>query len=289
MLNKEGLAELTEHHFKLMEYYKMVEDSQQRKHIENGTCKCGGCGWIIRHLHEHTETYSRITEYAIPCECSGKLLANRRIEQAGIPQEFYSLTLSNFNLDLYTDGKQKEIATDALKKASTYVRNYSKMRQDIQNTKGLYIYSSKRGSGKTRLAASIANNLMKRENLNVVFITSIDLLSSIKKCYSRESEENENDVVNKYCTVNVLVIDDIGAEKSSQFVNEMFFRILDTRMKNFRTTIFTSNLSRDDEKYEDRISDRLRRMTVEIKMPEESVRSRLGKEEEKGFFDMLER
>ena len=281
----EEIKQLTDHHKELMNYYRTVETTIEKQNNERGICACGDTGWIVKHLHEHTETYSRIIEYAIPCKCTCATMVKQKTERAGIPQEFEGLTLNNFDLDLYSP-ENRSIAEEALKKASIYVRNYGNMRKEIHKTKGLYIYSNTRGSGKTRLSASIANNLIRRENTSVIFKTSVDLLMDIRKCYDKESRDRESDVVDKFCTVNVLIIDDIGAEKSSKFVDEVFFRILDTRMKNYRTTIFTSNISRDSEKYEDRIADRLRKMAVEIKMPEESVRSKVGRKEEDDFFAM---
>lgn len=282
------IEELKAHHKQLLSTYSNNLEKFKKHNIDSGKCECGGCGILIEYSYFESDRVSRITEYAIPCKCAGGIDAERKRIFSGIPTEFEGLTLKNFNLELYESEEAKYIATEALRKATLYVKNYRDMRFQIEKTKGLYLYSNKRGSGKTRLAASIANNLISREGLDVIFITSIDLLAKIRACYSKDSDKSDEQIIEKFNTVSVLVIDDIGAEKSSNFVDEIFFRILDTRMKHYRTTIFTSNLSRNDQKYEERISDRLRKMTVEIKLPEESVRSKLGQREEEDFFARLE-
>lgn len=282
------IEELKAHHKQLLATYLDNLDKFKKTNVEIGKCECGGCGTLIEYSYFESDTVSRIIEYAVPCKCSGAMATDRKRSFSGIPAEFEGLTLKNFNLELYETEESKNIAIEALKKASLYVRNYRNMRFQIDDTKGLYLYSNKRGSGKTRLAASIANNLINKENLDVIFTTSIDLLAKIRSCYSKDSDKSDEQIIEKFNTVSLLVVDDIGAEKSSSFVDEIFFRILDTRMKHYRTTIFTSNLSRDDKKYEERISDRLRKMTVEIKLPEESVRSKIGQQEEEDFFARLE-
>lgn len=80
----------------------------------------------------------------------------------------------------------------------------------------------------------------------------------------------------------LLVIDDLGVEKVSDWSEEMFTQILDERMSNYRPTIITSNfsISQLSKKYKmGRVNNRIEKMAFPIAMPEESVRSKLAKKE----------
>lgn len=97
------------------------------------------------------------------------------------------------------------------------------------------------GRGKTHLALSIAKQA-KADGKSVLAIKAIDLLTRLKRTYDRRDDVAEVEIMRLLKEVDVLVIDDIGTEKSTEWVRSKFYEIIDYRM-NRKTTIFTTNLS----------------------------------------------
>lgn len=82
----------------------------------------------------------------------------------------------------------------------------------------------------------------------------------------------------------MLVLDDIGVEKMSPWVNEKFYSILNGRMIQKQITIFTSNCVIEQLAFDERIINRIQKMALPVPFPEESVRSVLASAENKIFI-----
>ena len=115
--------------------------------------KCRDTGW---------EEVKGENDYTFMRECSCGLLQrqkmDRKLKFAAIPKEFQNQTVESFMTDCYSTPQNRELAQMAKIIAKRYVEQF----EEIQETgKGLYFYSSVKGSGKTRLAVSIANDQYK--------------------------------------------------------------------------------------------------------------------------------
>lgn len=107
---------------------------------------------------------------------------------------------------------------------------------------GLLIYGSY-GAGKTHLAAAVTHSLIK-QNQKVIFGTLISLLGKIKASYNDEyTKENENTIINKYLNCDLLVIDDLGKEKTTDWMMEKLYYIINSRYEGLKPIIITSNYS----------------------------------------------
>lgn len=235
--------------------------------------KCKGTGWIL----------DIETNVAKKCECYYDMVQNNMLKFAMIPKEFDGMTVNSFDTTLY-EGTEKEKAIAAKKIIANYIQNFAKM-QELG--KGIYLYSRQRGSGKTRLAVSAGNAIIKTYKQRVRFITTLDLLGSIKETYNDESKYTEQRLVNEYCEIPVLILDDVGVENTKPWVSEIFFKILDTRMTYKKITIVTSNLAIDSLKHDERIKSRLKKMTICVQMPEQDIRSKLGQQENIDIINQL--
>lgn len=96
------------------------------------------------------------------------------------------------------------------------------------------------GTGKTHLACSIAIELIKRK-IPTIYGTAITLLSKVRQTYDSNTNINEWELLDLYSNVDLLVIDDLGKEKPSEWVLEKLYHIINQRYENLKPVIITTN------------------------------------------------
>ena len=123
------------------------------------------------------------------------------------------------------------------------------------------------GCGKTHLAVAMVRD---RNVFKALFITVPDLLLKIRSSFNGGSE-SEDEIIGRYSEIPILVLDDLGAEKVSEFVIATLYIILDRRIRECRKTIITTNLSKEEIEatFGARIASRLAGMeNIKINMPD---------------------
>lgn len=223
---------------------------------------CEGLEWILK--------IKDGVEIAVPCKCREKAVMSRRLRFADIPEAFRGMDLRSFRMDVYRKPESKKMVSDACKIIKTYLDDFESQKE---RGMGLYIWSRTKGSGKTRIAAGIANELMK--NYAVKFAVSLTILQEIKNTWRRDTEYSENQLLDALYTTDILVIDDFGVERPADWTNDKMYQIINERYINQKITIFTSNDPLDKLSYDDRITNRIKERTYQIAFPEESVRDHI--------------
>jgi len=102
-----------------------------------------------------------------------------------------------------------------------------------------------------------------------IFITVPELLLKIRGCFSHNGQsESEELILEKYWNTPLLILDDLGAEKTTEWVLQSLYIIINKRLSEERQTIITSNLSLDElrEKIGDRIASRVAGMCKIVKL-----------------------
>ena len=210
------------------------------------------------------------------CKCVKEKIQAKRIAFAQIPDEFVNQTVNSFQIDYYKKPESQGLATVAKKIAVNYVKAYEEMKAEGQ---GLYLYSDTKGSGKSRLAVSVANELIKGRAKDVRYVTTLDLFAEIRSTFdNNDTDKTESKIMEEIKNVELLVLDDIGVDgKVSGWANGILYQIIDYRMVKKKVTIFTSNVPVTSLNYDTRTVGRIENMAMQIKMPEESVRSSMAK------------
>jgi len=126
------------------------------------------------------------------------------------------------------------------------------------------------GVGKTFLASALVHEKVTQlvsaaiENKARIvqyprMVVFVDLLIEIRDCFRESSETSEKTLINRYVDCDCLVLDDIGAEKVTEWTVQTLFAIVDKRYRHERQTLFTSNLSLSDlhAKVGERIASRI--------------------------------
>lgn len=157
--------------------------------------------------------------------------------------------------------------------------------------KGFYFYSQTKGSGKSLLSMIIANELIKRYELNALYISVVNMLTELKnKMNQSNSKVGVYDLIESFKKADLLILDDLGVEKATEWSEEILTQILDDRMNYRRPTIITSNVSVEglERKYPaGRIKSRIEKLTFPLRLPEESVRETLSKQDNEKMAQML--
>lgn len=269
--------ETLEQTLELMKKRKICYQDISESNKDNAVCPiCNGMEFILKRN-------ANGIEYATPCKCREEAIMKRKRNFADIPETFKNHTLENFDTQIYTLEDSKIQMAGILKVIKYYLEDFKKQQE---NGMGLYFFSGTKGSGKTRMAASIANELLKE--YQVKFSTSPAILAEIKKTYDRESGNNfqtEYQLLDYLITSEILIIDDFGTEKITGWVNEKFYQIINERYIAKKVTIFTSNEEPGKTGYDTRITNRIIERTYPVKFPEESVRISLAYKQQNEFMD----
>ncbi len=186
-----------------------------------GTCtECENIGFIFKRDDQGRE-------HAEPCECRSLKMRINLFNNAHIPSQFYDSTFRNFKV---TDDPSLE---DALRTASFSFKNYEK-----GNRKGL-LFMGGVGVGKTRLVSTILRDFTLNHGIPGIFKEFSSLLSEIKSGYDKGL--SESNVLEKINNVEILVIDELGKGRKSDWEISILDTIISNRYNMRKTTIFTTN------------------------------------------------
>lgn len=210
---------------------------------------------------------------AVRCKCFEKEKMNRRLRFANIPPTFKDMQLNTFRTSVYQLQDSKDKINVIVSAVKTYLANFNEMQSE---GKGLYLYSNTKGSGKTRLIASVANKLL--ENHQVKFATSTAILQEIKKTWGDKAEQSESKLIQDLINTEILIIDDFGTEKVKDWNNERFYHLINERYINKKVTLYTSNHALNELEYDERITNRIKEQAFQLPFPEESVRDLIAKQ-----------
>ena len=200
---------------------------------------CQGTGWKLIARKDGRG------QFAVACDCGTGERARRSMDRARVPKRYEHCDFESYVTDL-ADGKVWTTQNaQSLKRvklvAQTFVRDYP-----AGNDKGLLLMGPS-GVGKTHLAVSALKELIKRGHSGY-FCEYGALLRDIQKSYGETADQTESRIVEPLLAVEVLVIDDLGCIRPSDWVRDTIGYILNSRYSEAsrdltqpRCTIITSN------------------------------------------------
>ena len=197
-------------------------ETQINKEVERCNCIQAKEFWKI-------QDYKRKKEL----ELQEKREKDRRIEKLYDKSKLH-LRLKGYSFQNFKITKENEKAYCKAKEYAQLIKNGER--------KSLII-TGNIGTGKTHLASSIANFLIQSE-ISVVFGTLINLLNEVKDTYTMENK-TESFIIEKYSKVPLLIIDDLGKERPSEWTLEKLFTIINNRYENNLPVVITTNYNRE--------------------------------------------
>src|SRR5277367_903704 len=193
---------------------------------------CSGTGWKMVARKDSVPG-----KVAVPCECGMEERAEKVMDRARIPKRYEHCDFESYVPDL-ADGKtwttqHSESLQQAKMLAQGFVRDYP------ATEKGL-LFMGPSGVGKTHLAVAALKELIRRGH-GGLFCDYRELLKEIQASYNPASESTEMAILEPVRTVEILVLDDLGASKPSDWVRDIVGIVLNARYNENKTTIITTN------------------------------------------------
>lgn len=194
------------------------------------------------------------------CRCKTEQNRTKLLEAARIPRRYEQCSLQNY-YPVKGNGTQMR----AFNYAFRLVREYPVAERGL-------LFMGTVGVGKTHLSVAILRALIERKdikNITCLFYEFGSLLKAIQNSYNPISQTSELKVLAPVFDAEVLVLDELGASKPTDWVRDTMMQIINTRYNDKKLTIFTTNYldgrrSERDETLEDRIGVRLRSRLFEM-------------------------
>jgi len=165
--------------------------------------------------------------HVVRCDCWRERIGQSRLSQANIPRRYQHCTLENFLA--YNESLERAVAmarrlADAFPAAGI----------------GLFL-EGQPGVGKTHLAVAVLKQVIEHAGARGLFYDTRELLRLIRSTYDPSIRTTEIEVLHPVLSTDLLVLDDLGAEKTSEWVDETMNLIVNIRYSERRLTLFTSN------------------------------------------------
>jgi DNA replication protein DnaC len=189
--------------------------------------QCDDTGW--KPIDDPSTGIRRV----VRCDCWREQVGQTRLADANIPKRYLHCTLGNFAA--YNESLER-----ALEIAKRLPERFASENSRALVGRGVFL-DGPPGVGKTHLAVAVLKEIVQASGARALFYDTRDLLRIIRSTYDPSIRTTELEVLRPVMFADLLVLDDLGAEKTSEWVDETMNLIVNTRYNERRMTIFTSN------------------------------------------------
>jgi DNA replication protein DnaC len=222
--------------------------------------RCDGSGFL----------YDEAARLARPCSCRPMRLARRRAAAVAgrLPKRFREVSF------------EREPVLDIERRAPHVVREVRRYCRDIAGNlaqgRGIW-FTGDIGTGKTTLAMLVSKFAMEADR-TVAIYSLPRLLGMLRDTYDDDATFSLNELIDRLCVVDLLHVDDVGAEQTSAWVLEQLYTIVNTRYEDGRAVMLTTNLGEAELRAQigDRTVSRLNEMCTVLPLHGEDQRGNLG-------------
>ena len=209
------------------------------------------------------------------CMCACQTEDYDRREQERKHREFLDMVAKNRNIGLPDPGLRKHTFENDLgynpkqiRMAKRYVQHWEEMQK---NSTGLLLWGDV-GTGKSFIAGCIANALLDK-GVPVIMTNFARLLNKLTDMYAGD----RNAYIDSFKRYPLMIIDDLGVERNSEFAREQVFSVIDSRYRSELPMIVTTNLTLEELQHPEdlsrsRIYDRVLERCLPIRVNDQNIR-----------------
>lgn len=166
------------------------------------------------------------------CSCKTKKVAARKLKSSGLTTQQLKYQLEDYQVN-----KNNQQMFEGVKR---YLKVWPELINSDSDAKGFCLIGTP-GIGKTMLSCIIAKDMLSK-GISAVFVSSADLMAELRQSqFSKTEKENIEAKIETLGKVQALILDDIGKEKPTEWVQAMYYRLIDLRYRNNLLTGFNSN------------------------------------------------
>lgn len=217
---------------------------EMQARLEDPCPICGGAGFLRRDVPVDHPDFGR----AVPCDCK-----IRETQQASLDDLRKSSGLAPLSQMTFETFRPDGIGLNPDKRKNLR-EAFETARRFAQDARGWLLLKGGYGSGKTHLAAGIANDRLARGD-PVLFVVVPDLLDHLRATFAPTSRATYDDRFEALRSTPFLILDDLGAQSTTAWAQEKLFQLLNHRYNAQLATVITMN--RELEEVEPRLRSRL--------------------------------
>jgi len=202
---------------------------------ENYNCpRCKDLGYIIK------------GDRAYPCSCLKEKILREKLQFSHLTPQMRTFNFENFKLKYYSKEDIDPITGrtywETAQKSRAEAKRFAEECLKNPHAKGI-LFIGPVGSGKTFLSVAIANYLLSRGKF-VLFLVVPDFLDEIR--YSFEGKNNEEEIIERARSAEVLILDDLGAHNYTTWTQNKLYSIINFRLIHQLPTVVNTNLELDE-------------------------------------------
>lgn len=206
------------------------------------------------------------------CECQRKLLAETAKDEISKHAPLRASTFEKFSLEFYPEAPDangispKKRMGEIAKFCKDYANDFS------LSSASLFMHGAT-GLGKTHLSLSIAN-VVTEKGMGVIYSSAPNLFGELEREHFSRQNPNERTFERELLETDLLIIDDLGVEFSTQFTVSCVYNIINSRILSGKPTIISTNLTPGEleDKYTQRITSRIIGSYISIKFIGRDIR-----------------
>ena len=203
------------------------------------------------------------------CHCFMELVAKLSAEEINKTAQIKLSSFDTFSLEYYA-GEEYEVMKKILEHSKQFAENFGKSSENI-------LMIGNTGLGKTHLSLAIANEVIKK-GYSVIYDSVVNIFHKIE--IEQFGRDKTVDTLSSVNDVDLLILDDLGAEFETPFYNSIIYNIINTRLNMSKSTIISTNLEMKpiEIRYSGRVSSRLSTMYTCMQFAGRDIRSQKQKQ-----------